>query len=141
MLQGLYSFLKSHIGITDFELPLPPSINRCYRSVNGRSLKSREYRQWIKLANMSFSLAIGKASQVKGPHFLLIAVREAIGWNPQRDMDNLLKPVQDWVKNKGLIREDNCRHIPGCCSMLLPAHPGQRDVKMTVYLIPCDQEV
>ena len=140
MLSDLVQFIKE-MGSdpVTFELPLPPSINKCYRSYGQRTLKSKPYRQWISYADGVYRCAGHPTKQLHGKVFVLLEVYQGPGWNPLRDLDNLLKPVQDWIKNKGLIKEDNSKHVPGCASILLPPEPGQSKAKMVISLIPLER--
>lgn len=83
-------------------LPYPPSANRIWRNVPGKTLKSAEYRQWLLDALVAIPQeARGK---VKGRCSV-----EIVADRPDRrarDIDNLAKPILDALKThevKGVI--------------------------------------
>lgn len=88
-------------------VPIPPSVNNLYRSSrNGKRYKTTKYRRWIKEASF---LSVGFRSCVSYPVGLLFTVREKV--NQQRDLDNMLKPMIDLLKESRVILEDNVRHV------------------------------
>jgi Holliday junction resolvase RusA-like endonuclease len=121
-----------------FDLPLPPSVNHCYRQWRGRTLLSRQYRQWIQAADFSF-MASGKRREASpGKSLVVLIVRPGKGWTRSRDMDNLLKPVQDWLVRSGLLQGDNCGQVPGCASLFLDG-PPEAEARLTVCLVPLEE--
>lgn len=125
---------------TVVEIPLPPSVNHCYRQFRGRTIKSRTYREWIKAADTTFHLSGRKALALPGRSLVCLVVYGGPGWNMGRDLDNLLKPVQDWIRGRGFLAQDNCGTVPGCCSVYLPPEPGTTQVRLEVLLVPLDGE-
>jgi crossover junction endodeoxyribonuclease RusA len=89
--------------VSSLTLPYPPSANRIWRNVKGKTLKSEEYRQWLSLAG---ALALSQRQKaVRGKYRLtVIATRPD---NRRRDLDNLIKPVSDLLKAVGLIEDDS----------------------------------
>lgn len=92
--------------MTTLTLPYPPSANRIWRNVNGKTIKSEEYRKWLALAG---ALAMSQRPKaVRGVYRLtVIATRPD---NRRRDLDNLLKPVSDLLKAIGVIEDDHLAH-------------------------------
>lgn len=85
------------------QLPYPPSANRLWRNVNGRTLKSLAYRQWLDLAVTMARLA--RLKPVRGPYKLsMVATRPD---NRRRDLDNLIKPVSDALVAAGMVEGDH----------------------------------
>ena len=83
-------------------LPYPPSLNRLYRAVRGRSLKSAVGRSYASLAA---GLVMASRVRVSGPFVLsVVAVRPD---KRARDLDNLLKPVLDALQTGGAIENDS----------------------------------
>jgi Holliday junction resolvase RusA-like endonuclease len=122
-----------------FDLPLPPSVNHCYRQWRGRTLLSRKYRQWIQAADFSFMVSqLGRHEPLTGRVLVALIVRPGKGWTRSRDMDNLLKPVQDWLVRSGLIQGDNCGQVPGCASLFLDG-PPEAEARLTVCLVPLEE--
>ena len=84
-------------------IPYPPSANRLWRSVNGRAIKSAEYRDWLDEA-ARFLLTQPGRTPMTGPYILtLVATRP--DWR-RRDLGNLEKPVSDLLQHVGLVRDD-----------------------------------
>lgn len=91
-------------------LPFPPSANRLWRSVPGlRSpIKSKEYREWLKDA--AYAIPMDARGLIRAEHeIVMIANRPD---RRARDLDNLLKPLLDSLKDqdgplKGVIRDDS----------------------------------
>jgi crossover junction endodeoxyribonuclease RusA len=89
--------------MTTLNIPWPPSANRIWRNVNGKTLKSAEYRQWLSIAALSTRMQ--RPKPVAGRYRLtVIATRPD---NRRRDLDNLLKPVCDLLTTMGLIEDDH----------------------------------
>ena len=85
-----------------FDLPWPPSVNRYYRHVGPRVLISREGR---KYRMMVVSRLGGHFKKLSG------AVSFAVECYPpdrrRRDLDNLLKCLQDSVTAAGVLDDDS----------------------------------
>jgi crossover junction endodeoxyribonuclease RusA len=84
-------------------LPYPPSANKLWRAVQGRNIKSADYRAW--LAECAMLLMVARAPKTTGPyHLRLYATRPD---RRRRDIDNLLKPCSDALKASGLVADDS----------------------------------
>lgn len=103
-------------------LPIPPSTNHLYRSWRRKVVKSANYKRWLADADLAYHLA-GRQRGVDGPALVVLIVRPGRGWSSLRDMDNLLKPVQDWLVRVGLLQGDHCRLVPGCLSLYIQGPP------------------
>jgi len=81
-------------------LPYPPSVNRYYRTYQGRMLISREGRQYrsdVQLALLGSPTVAGRCSV------------EIHVWPPdrrKRDLDNVLKATLDALEHAGAIEDD-----------------------------------
>jgi crossover junction endodeoxyribonuclease RusA len=108
-------------SMTTLTLPWPPSANRLWRNVNGRTIKSEVYRKWLQLAG--WDLRSQKPAPVKGRYRLtMIAVRPD---QRRRDLDNLLKPVSDLLKECGVIEDDSlAQTVMAGWSLESPVHDG-----------------
>jgi len=91
-------------------LPYPPSANRLWRAVNGRNIKSAEYRQWLVKARAC--IPVEARGKITGPYFM--AVRADRPDRRARDLTNLLKPTEDALLFdkaqpllKGVVRDDS----------------------------------
>jgi crossover junction endodeoxyribonuclease RusA len=91
-------------------LPYPPSANKLWRSVDGRNIKSADYRRWLSLAASEIPCAL--RGKITGRCAVSILADRPD--NRARDIDNLLKPVLDALKPdkkqpllKGVIRDDS----------------------------------
>lgn len=82
-------------------LPWPPSANRYYRSVNGRSILSlvaRQYRE--KVVSL-----VGQATPLLGRLSLTL-----YAYPPdqrKRDLDNMLKQTLDALQHAGIFKDDS----------------------------------
>lgn len=88
--------------VSEFDLPWPPSVNRYYRHVGPRVLISREGR---KYRMMVVSRLGGAFKRLKGNVAL-----QAQCYPPdrrRRDLDNLLKSLQDALVAAGLLDDDS----------------------------------
>jgi crossover junction endodeoxyribonuclease RusA len=89
--------------VTTLTLPYPPSANRLWRNVKGKTLKSGHYRLWLTEAG--WSVREQRPKSIPGAYRLTIsAVRPD---NRARDIDNLIKPISDLLKAAGVIEDDS----------------------------------
>jgi len=82
-------------------LPYPPSVNRYWRSVNGRVVLSREGRAYREHAQ---HLA-RQSKPFRGEVWLRIVVSPPDRRN--RDMDNVLKAILDALQHAGVYLDDS----------------------------------
>lgn len=105
-----------------FSLPYPPSANRLWRNVGGKTLKSAAYRRWLEEARTA--VYCQRIERVSGPYVLSIIARRPD--RRLRDLDNLAKPTNDLLKAAGLIEDDHlCHTLMLAWSDLPPAKPGE----------------
>lgn len=90
------------MGEVSFELPWPPSVNRYYRHVGPRVLISRAGRQY---RTMCVSRLAGRFPRSSGQ--LRLSVEFYPPDNRRRDLDNLLKCLQDSLQCAGLYEDDS----------------------------------
>lgn len=90
------------MGALSFELPWPPSVNHYYRHVGPRVLISREGRQYREAVTAQLRGVVTKPLQG--------TLRLIAEFYPpdrrRRDLDNLLKCVQDTLQHAGLYLDD-----------------------------------
>lgn len=84
-------------------IPTPLSVNRLYRSVNGRSILSREGREWKREAA---SFLVGAPQLGDGPFRVEVALPKKI----RGDVDNRLKAAIDLLQDAGVISNDRYVH-------------------------------
>lgn len=111
------------------ELPYPPSANRIWRNINGRTIKSKDYRTWrsnaiAHIVDQTFTKTepLGKDD----PLDLTIML-----WPPdrrRRDIDNPVKPIMDALE---CIIDDDCRVIDLQVSRFQPVKEGRCLVVMS----------
>lgn len=84
-------------------LPYPPSVNSMYRTFKGRMIISKKGREWMKLAVHEAKSQV-HGWFVTGKVWLQIEVY--MPDNRRRDLDNLLKPLQDCITHAGIWTDD-----------------------------------
>lgn len=88
--------------MTTLTLPYPPSANRLWRNLKGKTVKSAEYRQWLHDGTVMI-IAQRPRKMLGAYHLKVVATRPD---RRQRDIDNLLKPVGDLLALCGVISND-----------------------------------
>jgi crossover junction endodeoxyribonuclease RusA len=83
-------------------LPYPPSINRLYRSINGRSILSKIGRDYYRDV---VPLAEATGINIRGPYVLTITAHRPD--RRKRDIGNLEKIVSDTLTKAGVIEDDS----------------------------------
>lgn len=102
--RGTFS-LNQGVASLEFTIPFPPSVNRVYRNVHGRTLISREGRTYRQ--DVCALLAGG------GPRKPPMGGRIALcmdAFPPDRrtrDLDNLLKASADALQHAGIYQDDS----------------------------------
>lgn len=73
----------------NISLPMPPSTNNLFATVNGRRVVSRDYNMWRKTAYELLRLFKGKP--IEKPY----GVHIRLDLNHKSDIDNRVKPILD----------------------------------------------
>jgi Holliday junction resolvase RusA-like endonuclease len=85
------------------ELPLPPSLNACYRNVAGKGrVRTGALRNWRNDAQGHFLLAKKDIEPVSGLYKLTVRIPQAM----RGDGDNRLKPIADLLVDLKLTPDD-----------------------------------
>ena len=108
----------------ELELPMPPSANRYWRYVNGKVLKSKQARDYIKIIAQLWMVY---KTQTKAKAFgkdqrLQIYIQVFPPNRIRRDLDNLLKVLMDSLENAGLFTNDE--QIDDIRIMRMEIYPG-----------------
>lgn len=89
---------------TCISLPFPPSVNRLYRAVGGRSILSEAYRKWKQEAGLT--LISQRPAKIRGP--VSVEVELCPPNKRRRDIDNAgFKAVLDLLVNHQIIEADD----------------------------------
>lgn len=101
---------------------MPTSANSMRTSFvrNGKiaSAKSKAYAAWKAKA---VAEAMPYAGQVKGPYILIMMVARNYRSKRARDIDNLIKPVNDALVSAGVVEDDSlCEAIIASWSDAMP---------------------
>lgn len=84
------------------QLPYPPSINRLYRSINGRSILSKVGRDYYRDV---VPIAEASGINIRGPYVLIIRAHRPD--KRRRDIGNLEKIVSDTLAKAGVVEDDS----------------------------------
>lgn len=87
-----------------FRLPMPPSVNACYRSVGGRTILSKSYRAWRERAAEA---AQGVSYDRAGDRPVSVFVRLYPDSRRRYDIDNRTKPILDLLEQLGVVNNDS----------------------------------
>jgi Holliday junction resolvase RusA-like endonuclease len=92
---------------------MPPSANHAWRNIeNGKGrVRSDDYLAWIETC--CIVLADARIGRIEGPYAVLIEARRPRGAKGAlRDIDNLIKPTLDVLKNTGMtIDARHCQEV------------------------------
>ena len=93
-------------GEVRLSLPYPVSANRMYRAGKGRVYKSDAYKTWQAEAHVAWLQQKNQLSvkRVDGRYLLLLEATPPDQRN--RDIDNLVKSVSDFLQMEGIISND-----------------------------------
>ena len=94
-------------GEVRLSLPYPVSANRMYRAGKGRVYKSDAYKTWQAEAHVAWLQQKNQLSvkRVDGRYLLLLEATPPDQRN--RDIDNLVKSVSDFLQAVGVISNDH----------------------------------
>lgn len=93
-----------------FYLPLPVSVNAMYKVGRGRKFISQQYARWIDKADiwMASQDVTRPKRPINKPVELAIIAYRGKGWVERtRDLDNMIKAVQDYLVRGEWLADDN----------------------------------
>ena len=92
------------------DVPCPPSANRIWRNHRGRTHRSKEYTAWIDGCALLFKARAFE--MIEGPYTLVMVCDRSHG---ARDLDNMIKPINDLLQHVGVVANDrSCERIMAC---------------------------
>lgn len=107
-----------------FSVPVPPSLNMCFRNVPGRGrVRTAEYRAWQEEAG--YLLASQRPGSILGPYHVIIRLPERLAG----DIDNRPKAILDLMVKHKITSDDRLLHklvvertpgIASACVSVLP---------------------
>jgi len=113
-------------------LPYPPSTNRLWRYVNGRAIKSEEYRIWQKEAAQWLMVQFRAWRRIDGPYCMSVEAERPD--RRRRDLSNLIKATEDCLVDCGVISDDSlAERIIMEWSAKEPAKPGLLNIVIRPY--------
>jgi len=87
----------------DAEVPMPPSVNQNTRFGKHGAYSSPKYKDWQKEVGKIFMAA--KAQELPPPYKISYEVGRPD--KRQRDIDNLIKPLNDALQRAGILTNDS----------------------------------
>jgi crossover junction endodeoxyribonuclease RusA len=85
------------------DLPLPPLVNRLWRTGRGRVYRSPRYDAWRKAAG--WELALQRPKRITCP--IIVTIAAGVPDRRRRDVDNLGKAVLDLLQAHRMIEDDS----------------------------------
>lgn len=117
----------------NLSLPFPPSANRLWRAVNGRNIKSEEYREWLDEARCAVLLQPRSVRANIPGHYQMTMTADRPD-KRRRDLSNLLKPTEDLLQQAGIVADDcNAQQITIAWSDRPAGKGAQVHVKITPW--------
>jgi crossover junction endodeoxyribonuclease RusA len=108
------------------DLPLPPSVNRLWRSNRGRVHRSAPYASWLKEAGRV--LLQQRPKRLTG--WVRISIAAGLPDRRRRDLDNLLKALLDLLVQHQVIETDaNVAALDARWDELVPGGRVRLEVK------------
>lgn len=114
-------------------IPLPPSANKLFANVGRSRIKTPQYKAWIQRATIAKikALPITATWPVdRATKKTRYRVEIMAGIDYRRDLDNVIKPILDWLKTSGVITDD--RYIDRLTAIRAPEHGPRAIVRVTI---------
>lgn len=109
-----------------FTLPFPPSCNTLFPSAGKRRVKSKKYLDWINKA----SAAMNNQNVTPLSKRCLAVYDLYVPDNRERDAANYEKALTDFLVSRGIICDDNRRHLKGVFVKWLDTKGDKVDVRL-----------
>lgn len=118
------------MGRVEILTPFPPSVNRIWRKnsrTTGGVYRSPQYLAWLKEA---WAMLPRPVPKVRGPYRM--AVQAGRPDKRRRDIDNIFKPLGDFMVGQGIVEDDSLAvsvsaewadGITGCRVTIEPVEP------------------
>lgn len=116
-------------------LPLPVSVNAMYKIGRGRKFISSAYAKWIKRADswLDEQGARKPRRPISDPVELAIVAYRGKGWVERtRDLDNMIKSVQDYLVRAQWLADDNSQIIRRVSVELAAEHMKEACVRVSI---------
>jgi Holliday junction resolvase RusA-like endonuclease len=90
-------------------LPMPPSVNRLWRSGRGLVFRSKAYLDWIRAADAELMASRQMPKRrIEGPFEAHITLSRRV----RGDVDNRVKGLLDFLQSREIIRNDSdCQRL------------------------------
>lgn len=85
----------------------PPTVNHTHVYSRGRVFRSENYQRWITTNRM----LVGNVPPVCGQVRVRVEIFGGSGWRKNRDLDNALKAIMDFLQHCGVIADDGCETV------------------------------
>jgi Holliday junction resolvase RusA-like endonuclease len=114
-------------------LPYPPSVNSLYLNGKGKArIKTEKYKKWITESDAKALTLRHKFKQFTSP--IIIRLQFKRPDQRTRDIDNLSKPILDFLTRYNIIIDDSFKYIQGLSSSWINTGGGPR-VVVEIYEI------
>src|SRR3569832_786395 len=89
-------------------IPMPPSVNNLFPSVNGKRVPSKQYRQWKEEADACLWQAPKPLPKFTGRVTVALSFGKTKGLS---DVDGRIKAPLDWLVRHQIIVNDDSRYV------------------------------
>jgi Holliday junction resolvase RusA-like endonuclease len=116
-------------------LPIPVSVNAMYGIGRGKKFISKAYAKWISRADewLSEQGARKPRRPIDNPVELAIVAYRGKGWTERkRDLDNMIKGVQDYLVRAEWLADDNSQIIRRVSVELAAEHMREACVRVSI---------
>lgn len=123
-------------------ITVPPSANQMRKAqvvkskTTGQNIarqsKSGEYKAWLGCAVNEIK---SQMKAIEGPVWVNVRIFGGEGFNPQRDIDNCIKPVLDALVRAGILKDDSVGYVRHVEANYYP--PAGPEVEATCMVEVC----
>jgi len=112
------------------EIPIPPSANRLWRIFGSRMHKSKHYVEWLEHCSWLLKQTMRPAANY--PVSVTVTIHGGKGWTRARDIDNVLKPCLDLLREAGILAEDKVDYVTEVTAIYIP--PTSKKSEATCFV-------